>query len=451
MRKIFLILFLCISGAIFAQKYSNSPYSANGIGEFGGLDHATFSGLGHSTAGLIDSTVLNYFNPSSYASLGKGQPLFTLGVSGRFSNYTEGANTSTGRVIGMDHFAMAIPFGNRFGLAFGLKPFSRTGYSFNQTEIVVGDSIRYDYEGSGGTNEAFTGFAINVLKTKDHMLGLGFNLGYVFGKTLNLRRSVIINGNNSFARGEDEDRLSINAFHTDLGLNYQWRINQHQRLALGATYSPQLNFNVKNTYGVYFKIFDINNSNYNVYTLLYSTQEGTITMPSVLSLGFMYAFKPNRDPASNKTKIYELMVTGEYKQMDWENYRTNFGSPDTTSNFLSTKSYSFGVQFVPHSDFLDRSSNINYLYRMRYRAGIRYMELPTSDNGTQHSDFGITFGLGLPIATQRSVSSINIGFTAGQRGNGLAQSVNEKYLGINFGVTLAPGSYDKWFRRFKID
>jgi hypothetical protein len=63
----------------------------------------------------------------------------------------------------------------------------------------------------------------------------------------------------------------------------------------------------------------------------------------------------------------------------------------------------------------------------------------------------VSLGVGLPIAIQRSSSSINFGFTAGQRGNGDVQSVNERYIGFNFGVTVSPGINDRWFRKFKID
>jgi hypothetical protein len=61
----------------------------------------------------------------------------------------------------------------------------------------------------------------------------------------------------------------------------------------------------------------------------------------------------------------------------------------------------------------------------------------------------LTTGFSLPIISQRSVSSINIGVTFGERGK--TTGLSEKFIGVNFGVNIAPGSYDKWFKKYKID
>ena len=119
--------------------------------------------------------------------------------------------------------------------------------------------------------------------------------------------------------------------------------------------------------------------------------------------------------------------------------------------FENTTRYGIGAQFAPHHDFLDRTGGAKYIYRIRYRLGFNYATLPIVVMNKQQSEMAVTAGFGFPIAIQRSSSSVNIGFTLGQRGDGVASSVNEKYLGINFGVTISPGVNDRWFRRFKID
>jgi hypothetical protein len=69
----------------------------------------------------------------------------------------------------------------------------------------------------------------------------------------------------------------------------------------------------------------------------------------------------------------------------------------------------------------------------------------------QQTNTVFTAWIGLPFATQRSSSSLNFGFVFGKQGNGESNSVNERYMGINFGVIISPGLNDRWFRKFKID
>ena len=64
---------------------------------------------------------------------------------------------------------------------------------------------------------------------------------------------------------------------------------------------------------------------------------------------------------------------------------------------------------------------------------------------------GITFGFGLPIAAQQALSSVNLGVTLGSRGSDESNGLKENFIGINFGVIVAPSFYDRWFRKRKLD
>ncbi len=66
-------------------------------------------------------------------------------------------------------------------------------------------------------------------------------------------------------------------------------------------------------------------------------------------------------------------------------------------------------------------------------------------NFTSIDDFGISFGVGLPLGNQ--VSRLNLGFEFGKRGttdNGL---VEEEYFNFRLGLTLS----NKWFRKREIN
>lgn len=445
--KLLTFLFIGFSLLTQAQKFTNSPFSSYGIGEAGGLDHATFSGMGNSTIALLDTTILNFYNPSSYASLGKGQPLFSTGISAKFSNYAAAGNSYNAYLAGLDHFALGIPFGKRFGIAFGLKPFSRTGYEFSDKKAVAEDSMSYIYRGSGGTHEVFGGLSANILKIKNHRLGVGTNLGYIFGSNVNERVAYLSGG---IAGGVENKGYSLRSFHYDLGLNYLWDINKYQSLTIAAIYTPEQQLTASRNE---FLAYTSNITNPNTYSYLsyLDGDKGKIVMPATMGAGFSFTTMPDISIANNRTKIYQLTVTGEFKITDWSAYATDFSGMRVNGGFANTTRFSVGAQFTPHYNFLDRSTTIGYLNRVRYRAGFYRAELPLVVQSKQQSDMGVTVGFGLPIAIQRSSSSINFGITAGKRGNGLDESLNERYIGFNFGVTISPGYNDRWFRKFKID
>ena len=148
--KLLTFIFIGFALSTNAQKFSNSPFSSYGIGEFGGLENAIFSGMGNTSVSNLDSTILNVSNPSSYASLAHGQPLFSTGISSRFSEFKSSDALSNSKYIGIEQFALVIPFAKKLGLAFGLKPFSRTGYDFYDLQTINSQQeMKYIYRGSG--------------------------------------------------------------------------------------------------------------------------------------------------------------------------------------------------------------------------------------------------------------------------------------------------------------
>ena len=72
-------------------------------------------------------------------------------------------------------------------------------------------------------------------------------------------------------------------------------------------------------------------------------------------------------------------------------------------------------------------------------------EAGVADDYYQLEDYGITFGVGLPVKTLKS--SINIAFTLGTRGTTEYNLVKENYGIITFNVTL----HDLWFRKRRFD
>lgn len=453
MRNLSLALFVFLLGNIaLAQSItSNSPYSSFGLGEFGGLDHAVFSGIGNSNITLQDSTVLNFNNPSSYSALAKGQPLFSLGVSTRLSDYSENGNSSFESVTGIQHFALAFAFAKRFGLAVGLKPYTRRGYEFSSRKEFEGDSLYYNYSGNGGINEGFIGFSANVLNFKGARVSLGANAGYLFGAVSNIRKSgLIVDGitNNDYAGGVSSKSLRASSFHYDLGLSYEQRINEKHSIGVYAVIDPQQK--IKGSYEEGFFYTGNINSATSFDTLSFNDSlSGDVTNIPTYTYGLKYTLSGKGRKGQTNELNSEVSFHLTYSMSDWSKFENRY-DPNFTNTFLNTQKFTFGVQYIPETDFIANKVSTKFYHRMRYRVGAYYFTLPYETNGEQVTDFGTTFGFGFPIAVQKTLSSINVGFSIGSRGISDTQALKEKYYGFNLGIAIAPGT-DRWFRKRKLN
>ena len=126
MRNILRVaLLLFVVSSVWAQPTASSPYSSQGLGETGNSESAYYTALGGASVGLNDSTQTNFYNPATYSSIVTGQPLFSIGSNTRFSTFSDGTSSSNVRFSNLSHISIAIPFAKRFGVAGGVKPFTK--------------------------------------------------------------------------------------------------------------------------------------------------------------------------------------------------------------------------------------------------------------------------------------------------------------------------------------
>jgi hypothetical protein len=438
-----LLILLALSPLLLnGQTNTNSPYSSRGIGEINPLTHSIFGALGNVSSALIDSAQLNPENPSSYSFLGKGQPIFSIGLASNFSKFQENKTKSSSHFLSINYLTLGMAVSNRFGICFGLKPYSSSGYEVKNHQITGKDTLHYLYTGSGGFSNAYFGLAIKLITHHKHHLSLGSNLGYIFGTNSN----QIITTLSSTTFGGIRDRtLQIKALNLDYGMSYLYRIASDHDLVLGITYTPSQSFS--STYNNTL-IYAVNTKNILGNDTLQNTAlKGNIQTASSVSFGFKYDFTKKNKEINNSNKSPQLQLSGDIKLTDWNSYSNTF----TNETFKNTIQYGLGFQFAPHFDFLDRSKNINLIHRMKYRIGGVYQTLPWSDQQIQLTNKALTFGIGIPIINQFSSSSINLSFLYGQRWNGLETTLRENYFSFNFGVNITPASYERWFKKNKID
>lgn len=450
LHKLCVLLFTGIHLMGYSQSYSTSPYSSAGIGELGTLPEAQFAGMGNTSVALADSIYANSSNPASYVHLSPGAPLMSFGISARISRYETGDFSKTSGAAGIPQLMLAFPVKPWFGFAFGMQAYSRKGYGFYERAFAYNDSITHQYVGNGTTNRAFLGTAFRILNTSHHRLSIGTNLSYLFGTVTDERRAFF--DDNGAAGAVDIRGTRLKSFHYDLGLNYRiaFQKGRVNHLTFGALYTPQLNLNAQQDRGVYWATNVSNQDTYDTLTLVENT-DGTIVMPARMTLGFSYQFRPAN--ADGKLKnIYQLIVNGEFTSCDYGSYSERFGTQTTSSELVGeTKRFALGAEFTPSSVYVSKAAGSSFLNRFRYRLGAYYQTLPYSQNGVQFSENAVTAGIGVPLGGQKSNSSLHIGFQYGNRSADKNTGFNERFVGISFGIIIGPSSYDKWFKRYKLD
>ncbi|WP_107038426.1 LPS-assembly protein LptD [Brumimicrobium mesophilum] len=448
-KSLLVALFIVISGNALVQISTNSPYSARGIGDPSFYGDAYASGLGGAATALSDSSITNLFNPSTYSLTAKQLPLFSMGVTHFEKRLANNGVESDARYSGITHFALVVPFAKRFGIAAGLKPFSRRGYEINDAEVIDSDSIFYDYTGDGEIQEFLLGFSANLIDGRRQSLSIGVNGKYYFGK-LNNERRAYRNENTIESGGLDVQSLRAKDFGFEFGLNYDFRLNPVHSFRVAGVFRPELDLNfVKSQTRVHYSNYLIQST----YDTLLNTGDvsGNVFLPAKTSVGLTYTFTPKNDSTSRSSKLPSLMVTMEYAMQDWSNYKESFNGENLSGQYVNSTSLRVGVEFVRHRISVDRSAYINFFDKLKYRVGAYSVNTPYEVNGEQLVDEGFTAGIGIPVVMARAVSTVNISGSYGMMGRNAGPGVlKESYYGFNFGINIAPG-YDRWFRKYKLD
>jgi hypothetical protein len=100
---------------------------------------------------------------------------------------------------------------------------------------------------------------------------------------------------------------------------------------------------------------------------------------------------------------------------------------------------SIGGFFTPNMNSIS-----SYFNRVTYRAGFNYQKTGLVVNETDINEYGISFGVSLPIGLK--LSNVNLGFELGKRGTTDNNLVEEQFFNFRLSLSLN----DKWFRKQKI-
>jgi hypothetical protein len=425
-RKIIVVCTLFISIVSFAQVNNTSAYSFFGIGEQSNQTTVEQLSMGGVGVSFHDSYHLNFLNPAAIASIKSTN--YAIALENVSINAKDDVNSQKGTYTSLSYLAVGFPLSEKAGFVFGLMPNSSVGYSLTTSTNDTDGNITeaYYYNGNGGTNKAFVNFGYKPLK--------GFSIGlqgnYLFG---NIDNSVINQKKDVALSTKYQTVSNIKGYVLSVGMIYDKKLSEKVAMHLGANF--ELESNIKTNGHEYF------------YSLLYGSgvESPRDTVLNVESKGAIKSpFKTNLGIGFGKVGKW-------YAGLDYSFQNALNIEGDVLSNYtrITYDNYSkvaIGGFYIPKFN-----SITNYWQRVTYRAGIKFentgLMVDALGNGTDYkaiNDFGISFGVGLPM--NKHLSNLNLGFEIGKRGKTTNGLVQENYFKFRVSLSLN----DKWFKKRQI-
>lgn len=428
-RSICIILFAALfsTNTLYSQFNTYSPYTRFGLGDLAKQGFGQNLAMGGTGIAIHDNNRLNYLNPAAFSALDSTSVYFDFGANTFHNEYKTTNYSNSWWNMNLHHVAFASSMGKYLAISTGIVPYSSIGYNIKQeyNDYVTGEAMDTYYRGDGGIMNFYVGTSVKLF----NRISLGVTMNYLMGR-LTRERSVDFPMNSNYASASTLENFDIREPFFTLGLQYKEVIKDKFFFSVGGVYdfASEMHADVKyqavNEFYPYdtvtmggSQLIDPN------YAVEGDTALGDFTIPVKKGIGIALGI-PNK-----------LTLTGDYYMQDWTGSMS--GENYTTTN---ASSMHFGAEFIPDAEALRGFHNY-----IAYRVGGYYSNYYLQVNGTQLEDYGITFGVGIPVRTMKS--SINVAFTLGTRGTTEHNLVKENYGIITFNVTL----HDLWFRKRRFD
>ena len=414
---IFLGVALLYSTHSYSQKGIYSPYTRYGLGEMIDQNMGNTMGFGSLTSGIRMNDVINYSNPASYTAQDTNSFIFDVGISANAALQRSTNDQITRRTMGFDHLAIGFPVIRWWKSSIGIVPLSQVGYHVSKTTNPNNiDEMVNRFEGEGGIRQFYIGNAFSLTDN----LSVGLNYFYLFGNTTyNSTAAMPQDPYSGLFQKEMNYHIRGSRFQT--GLQYEINISNDYNLNLGVSYDISTNLDMDKSYE-FFSFYQYNDNQgitrQDTIDKIQNTQSSQFKYPQGGSVGF----------ALQSSK---LIFGGDFEYQNWSKL-------DEFDNLSDSYSIRGGMQYTP-----DPEAIRSYFPRINYRLGGFYEQSYLNINNQQLKDFGITFGLGLPLRYNRT--KFNIALKLGRRGTTNHNLIEENYVVVNFNITF----YDFWFIKQK--
>jgi hypothetical protein len=424
----------------------NSPYSRYAIGDLVPNSNIVNRAMGRVAMGYSDFLAINFSNPASYTNfqyfrearsskLQQGRVVFDLGINYDSRNLREPNNPVKFRAQNLlfNYMQVGMPLRTNWGLTFGLRPVSRISYEITERERIPlsngSDSVLTVYKGEGGSYLPNIGTAVRIKN-----LSIGVNVGYLFGKKDYSTRRGFQNDTIEFNPSNHQTKTVFGNLYLQGGLQYVDTLAGRKVLTLGASGNLGTDLNAREDRIVETFTRDQNTGDIRLDSVYeFKDVKGKMRYPGSFTVGFSY-----QSDRANFKKAYWL-VGVDFTSTAWADYRY-YGKTDFTRN---TWQINVGGQIRP-------IPKKGYFSNVTYRAGF-FMGPDYIDIGQKLSQYGVTFGMGLPLANynrlaQGQATFINVALEYNKRGNN-SSLLKEDVFRLAIGLSLS----DLWFGKRKYE
>jgi hypothetical protein len=418
------ILILSPVSILHSQNKTSSPFSRYGLGELTPQGYGRNTAMGRTGIGIRNSQYLNDMNPAAHSAIDSMSFFFEAGLEAKTQRISASQDYQDFSDVNFDYFAFGFGIGPKMGILLGVRPAATAGYFFETLEDEESNPHVQRVLGSGNITSLYGGLAYQLMP----QLSVGMNASFWFGDVTHTVYQEFIYAPEDYIYGSlNEHRISN--LMLDFGLQHTTKLAENQTLVLGAVFRPKTGINGEST------SIDARGFNYSPDGNLFTSSDTLLAvnkkwnnsvfeMPLKLGIGASYSITDM------------LTVAADYSTERWAD--SNF--PDETTETANTTFLGLGAEFIPN----ERTGN-KYIQRIRYRAGVHYNEEYVKLNGYQLRDFGMSFGLGLPLG--RSNTSVNLGFEYGNIGTKEPNQIKETYGRFTLSFTM----HEYWFMKRKFD
>ena len=419
-KDIIVIAILFISTLSFSQATNSSPYSLFGIGDQAHLKTVEEIAMGQMGGALNSEYQLSFTNPASVGSLNYTTYVFSGGNKTNFVN--DGENKGTSSAAALSYISLGIPIRGNQGLLMGIQLNTAVGYTLiDQRFDEDGEILQLDrYYGNGGTNRVFLGYGYKF----PFDLSIGAEIDYVFG---GIDNNVLNRRSNVQLATQQITDSNIKGTSVKLGVHYGPKINEDLRVKFGLATDLQSTLKERGDVQLFSILNSDNSLGVPIDTLTSYDYTATIVAPLKTAISAGIGEDNKWFVGAEYTFQNALEFSGGiYDEIDFYRY-------DKFSNI------SVGGFFTPNMNSIS-----SYFNRVTYRAGFNYQKTGLVVNETDINEYGISFGVSLPIGLK--LSNVNLGFELGKRGTTDNNLVEEQFFNFRLSLSLN----DKWFRKQKI-
>jgi len=378
--------------------------------------------IGGAATAFSSPYFINPANPASYMAFDTNSFVFDAAFNLRSGTLKTTEESQKTRFGTLSNLYFGFPVTKWWRTSLGIMPYSKVGYEMQSSQIVenIGHTVTV-YSGNGGLNKAYFGNAFSPVKN----LSVGINVAYLFGSIIK-QRAVTFPDSGTYVNTMIKSTAQLGKINFDAGLMYKITLKEGKYIQLGLTYNPTQTvdgFAEKISYS-YAYDYSLGTETFLDTVFFESGNNGEVVLPTSFGGGILIG-------STNR-----WFATADVNFQKWSQFRYLGTNPGMKDNLR----VSIGGQFRPSPVDIGK-----YYERMNYRAGFRFEQSYLEIQNTRINDYGISFGVGLPM--KKSRSTLNIAMEIGTQGTTENGLIKENYVRFTVGSSLQ----ERWFLKRKFN